>query len=278
MEDRLQAAVNYRERVSTANSLASTVGRSHLNGRVFLNDPDVVMLRDEDNTMSPEERHTLFLLNNIFGGVLFTSDNISRYSPEAVKAYRSMFPFQKKDNIVTREVGDMLKIFVPDRDQQLPGVRKPIEPQGQGLAGQRALFPRSGDAESSFVPGGTEIMLAPHESRLYLAVSDQFFTVAGTSAHLFPGSEIVFVRTEGRHHLPAPARPDEERQHGIHPDTRNGAVLHQQHARAGPEGAGQTVHTRHRTGGEPVKPFRLPGDFRMGTRDGLPADRGRGRQ
>ena len=38
--------LNYRERISTVNSLTSTIGRRHLDRRAFRNDPDVFLLRD----------------------------------------------------------------------------------------------------------------------------------------------------------------------------------------------------------------------------------------
>ena len=41
-EDRLLKFMRYRERVDTLHSLTSTIGRRHLNGNAFINDPDVV--------------------------------------------------------------------------------------------------------------------------------------------------------------------------------------------------------------------------------------------
>ena len=91
-EDRFLRRVHYRERVSTINSLTSTIGRRHLNGRGFYNDPDVFVLRSSNNQFIKEQRHTLFLLNRIYGSVLFTSDNINEYTSEEMAMYRSLFP------------------------------------------------------------------------------------------------------------------------------------------------------------------------------------------
>ena len=44
-EDKRLKMLRYRERVSTVNSLISAIGRRHLNGKVFWNDPDVFILR-----------------------------------------------------------------------------------------------------------------------------------------------------------------------------------------------------------------------------------------
>lgn len=91
-EDKKLAFLNYRERVSTLNSLRSTLGRWQLNGRAFSNDPDVFIIRTENNKMSRDERHTLFILNNILGNLIFFSDDISKYGEEEMKLLKCMFP------------------------------------------------------------------------------------------------------------------------------------------------------------------------------------------
>lgn len=73
---------SHRERVSTKNSLLNTVFRRQLNGRAFLNDPDVFMLREEENEMTDEQRHTLSEINAIAGSVMLTSDDISAYNED----------------------------------------------------------------------------------------------------------------------------------------------------------------------------------------------------
>lgn len=95
-EDRILKGIHYRERVSTRNSLDSTIGRRHLNGHAFLNDPDVFILRSKNNKLSPDQRYTLLLLNLIFGGLVFTSDNLDEYTQEELKLYKSIFPIREK--------------------------------------------------------------------------------------------------------------------------------------------------------------------------------------
>lgn len=95
-EDSLLKRLHYRERVSTINSLTSTIGRRHLNGRAFLNDPDVFILRSKGVELNTKQRYTLLLLNLIFGGLVFTSDNIDEYSDEELKLYKSIFPIKEK--------------------------------------------------------------------------------------------------------------------------------------------------------------------------------------
>ena len=70
----------HRERVSTKNSMLNSIFRRQLNGRFFGCDPDVFILRDEDNSLYPRQKQSLALINHICGSVLFTSDDVSTYT------------------------------------------------------------------------------------------------------------------------------------------------------------------------------------------------------
>ena len=69
----------HREVPSTRNTLLNTVYRRHLDGRAWRNDPDVFLLRDDNMKLSAAQRETLATVNALFGGVLFTSDNVGAY-------------------------------------------------------------------------------------------------------------------------------------------------------------------------------------------------------
>ena len=69
----------HRERPSTKNTVLCSVFRRHLNGRAFINDPDVFLLRDTETTMTHPQKRCLAEINALSGGVLFTSDNFSEY-------------------------------------------------------------------------------------------------------------------------------------------------------------------------------------------------------
>ena len=69
----------HREVPSTRNTLLNTVYRRHLDGRAWRNDPDVFLLRDDNMKLSEKQRETLATVNALFGGVLFTSDNVGAY-------------------------------------------------------------------------------------------------------------------------------------------------------------------------------------------------------
>ena len=72
-------SIFHPERVSTRNTIMNSVFRSCLDGHMFLNDPDVFLLRDENIKMTPEQRRSLTLMNALFGSVLMTSDDIASY-------------------------------------------------------------------------------------------------------------------------------------------------------------------------------------------------------
>ncbi|MDX1358523.1 MAG: glycoside hydrolase family 36 protein [Clostridia bacterium] len=91
-EDRFLKTINYRERVSTVSSLGNTKSRYHLNGKAFLNDPDVFILRDtKEIKMSEDEKQILFDTNLEKSGLVFFSDDISMYTEEKVKMVREAF-------------------------------------------------------------------------------------------------------------------------------------------------------------------------------------------
>jgi hypothetical protein len=172
------------------------MGRSHLNGRVFVNEPGGLILRAEDNALTQEQRYTHFLLNNILGGLLFNSDGIAAYPPETLRLYRSMFPFRKKDDIKITADG-LVRITFRIGDNRYLVYSNLSNRREKAVLDQGLFFCSSLDEDSRFTAGGEEITLKAHESRCYLAVKDEFFTVSGTTAHLFPGSEIVSCVQKG---------------------------------------------------------------------------------
>ena len=72
----------HNERVSTKVTLENTVYRSFMNDRLFGNDPDVFLLRDDNIRLSKGQKRALITLNALFGSLLMTSDNIAGYNEE----------------------------------------------------------------------------------------------------------------------------------------------------------------------------------------------------
>jgi alpha-galactosidase len=101
-EQKIMKAMDMRERVSVWSTITSNIGRRHLNGTMFLNDPDVFVLRDEKNKLKWNEKVVLFEANNLFGSLVFTSDYIGNYNHEAMQLYKSKFPFQQQKNLIVK--------------------------------------------------------------------------------------------------------------------------------------------------------------------------------
>lgn len=80
--DKPYMRLTHRERVTTKKSLLNTAFRRHLDKRAFMNDPDVFLLRDDNISLSQEQKELVCMINCIFGGVIFTSDNVSGYTDE----------------------------------------------------------------------------------------------------------------------------------------------------------------------------------------------------
>jgi alpha-galactosidase len=83
----LLSFLRHRERVDTLASLHSTLGRWQLNGRAFQNDPDVFILRIENQKLNPEQQQTLLTINSLLGSLLFTSDDLGQYSETQVAEF-----------------------------------------------------------------------------------------------------------------------------------------------------------------------------------------------
>ncbi len=95
-DNRLYRALVHRERPSTLNSLENAIGRRHLDGRAFVNDPDVFLLRSDNIKLTPAERETLLTVNALLGNLLFTSDNIKLYGEAETSRLLSIFPHVRK--------------------------------------------------------------------------------------------------------------------------------------------------------------------------------------
>ena len=69
----------HSERISTKVTLQNTIYRSAMNGKTFMNDPDVFLLRDDNIDLSEKQKYALTKINALFGSLLMTSDNPKTY-------------------------------------------------------------------------------------------------------------------------------------------------------------------------------------------------------
>ena len=101
----------HRERISTKVTLQNTVFRSFMDGAFFGVDPDVFLLRDENISLSKEQRRALITLNALFGSVMMTSDNVADYDEEKKKLLAdSLDLFKKEKTVFYSRIGDVITI------------------------------------------------------------------------------------------------------------------------------------------------------------------------
>lgn len=97
-EHKLLKFLRNRERVSTIVALRTTLGRWSLNNIGFENDPDVFILRENNQKLTPTQKRTVQIVNTLLGNLLFISDDITQYDTEMLDQYKEIFDL--KDRIV----------------------------------------------------------------------------------------------------------------------------------------------------------------------------------
>ncbi|MBR3149709.1 MAG: alpha-galactosidase [Eubacterium sp.] len=77
----------HREDVSTPNAIGNSIYRRCFNGRAFLCDPDVFLLRRTNIKFTPEQQALLAQFIKLFGSVLLMSDNIDDYDDKQLETF-----------------------------------------------------------------------------------------------------------------------------------------------------------------------------------------------
>ncbi len=110
---RIQVA---NEMLSARSAINNSIFRRHLNGRVWMNDPDVFFLRKDNLKFTDEQKFLLGRINNLCGTVLFVSDNAGDYDKSAQKLLRLFFE-KTDEKIISAEYTskDVIKV-VTDRE------------------------------------------------------------------------------------------------------------------------------------------------------------------
>lgn len=100
----------HREDVSTPNAIHNSVYRRCLNGRAFLCDPDVFLLRKTNIHFTPEQQKVLAKFIKLFGSVLFMSDNIDEYDDEQLAVFNDTLADDDAKVVAINETND--KLFI----------------------------------------------------------------------------------------------------------------------------------------------------------------------
>ena len=93
-DDKAFMRLLHNERPSTLHTQRNTLYRRQLDGRAFLNDPDVFLLREDNTTLSDAQKHTLAVVNALFGSVLFGSDDFGAYDDKKRRLFAALCGLQ----------------------------------------------------------------------------------------------------------------------------------------------------------------------------------------
>lgn len=104
----LQRKLMHREDVSTPNAIHNSVYRRGFNGRAFLCDPDVFLLRRTNIGFTVQQQKLLAKFIKLFGGVLFMSDNIAEYNKEQLETFRDVLAEDDNKILAINEVNDSM--------------------------------------------------------------------------------------------------------------------------------------------------------------------------
>lgn len=187
-----------REGVSTLSAIKNAIHRRQLNGRAFANDPDVSILRNTNHSLNPEQKFTLFFVNQLFGSLQFVSDNIDEYPPDTLHLYLSQFPLKQKNVHLAVQQKDVYQIhFSIGNLHYLAYCNLTGNKTTVNLSADTAQLPST--MQSYFYSNQTKvhlfahetIELKPYQTACLLAIDISLpYSLAGGDAHLFPCSDI----------------------------------------------------------------------------------------
>ncbi len=89
-DDKAWMRLVHRERPSTRQSLGNAVFRRQLNGRAFLNDPDVFILREDNVRLTKKQKDVMATIDAVTGGVFLHSDDMAKYGEAEKRQYQAL--------------------------------------------------------------------------------------------------------------------------------------------------------------------------------------------
>ncbi|KAI8088996.1 glycoside hydrolase superfamily [Halteromyces radiatus] len=246
-EDTKLKYLHVRERVSTANSLVSTLSRWSMSDTMFGNDPDVMILRHKNNKLKPDERYTLCVINNILGALVFSSDNVGDYGQDEHLLYSATFPKvvpQVESVIEFRPSVYMIRFMVQgdnektaprhyttysnlsDQDQTLY-LPPPPPLDDKKKRGPFLFFATDNDMHLTypdrhaplFYHPSSSFVLKTHETKTFMHIpppAKDKVVFMGSSSHIVPGAEIHTLQYSPEQGIQVAFRQENKRQHHLY--------------------------------------------------------------
>lgn len=191
---------NVRERVATNNAITSTLNRWFMGSTVFGSDPDVFFVRSNNNKLTKDEKHTLLVINIVFGQLTLMSDDVGLYNKYEHKLYASIFPKPEAQVQALKPIGNDVYqasytcngreyLFVTNLSPLPFTAQLPLSDDGK----YDYYFEQSNvlmnGTRIDWLKSQSRIFLKAHETRKFLKITsnDKFM---GSTGNIVPGAEI----------------------------------------------------------------------------------------
>lgn len=182
--------VRHAERLSTKNAIRNSILRYPIDHKAFRNDPDVFILREKNQHLTENQQYTLYIVNQLFGNLIFTSDDISTYSPADKKMYNKQFP-AKNIELEKTKIYDKLLIVHAATEHANLKIFSNLSDKKQSVDTFDNEFLISEDLSLQFPKFFT---LAAYQTIVFTVINkQQNWELAASDIHLFTGNGIDFI-------------------------------------------------------------------------------------
>ncbi len=158
--------------ISTRSAICSSVYRSFMHNRFWVNDPDCLMIRSNKTKLKPEERQTLYNVIAALGGMLVISDRLPDYSAterEMLLQTIALFDIAKDGDIYCNNILSSLRSFYNSKGL---GVLLNVDDTGCEAALEQEIIKNYSKIflieNNTKIPSPTQTFkLVPHSSKLF---------------------------------------------------------------------------------------------------------------
>jgi len=196
-------AFGLRAAPSAENSVRNILARAPLHQRLWVNDPDCVLLRDRDTKLSESEVQTLVGAVAVSGGLLVASDDLANLSKERRALLRRLLPVLRTppevhgpDGMLTRLSDGAALLYRANlsRRSQIPS----IDLEALGFGGPTHVYDVWGDHWLGLRSGRFDAPALPPHGSLLLRLTPARGTAAVVGSSLHVGAlETGEIRTNG---------------------------------------------------------------------------------
>jgi len=182
------------------NSLRNTLARAALHQRLWINDPDCVLLRDTDTALTETEVCTLAAVNALSGGLFTLSDEIAHLGPQRRALLRRLLPTLDRSGETpapAEGTPDRMWCRFPDGSALALAVNfartaraVSIDPSDLGFEDAVHIWDVWGQRDMGLRKGPVEIDGVPSHGSLLLRISpaDGRARLVGSTLHIGAGS------------------------------------------------------------------------------------------